>query len=356
MSRRRRRAVFAALLVAAPLLVVEGGFSAYEAHRAARRPSITQEDALCGYRLEVGLEGAVDGVDDGVEWRVRTNALGHRGADLAPVKPPGGFRVVCLGGSTTFGYGATSDDAAYPAVLQRLLAAAAPGRAVEVLNAGVPGWSSRNSIDNFAARLAHLDADLVLIKHNNNDLYETWNPAYQARAAWTPGEAPARGLLARLAGASGFVRWATRRAGRRALAVKREAFSPEGLAAFEANLLASVRLLRARGARPVLCTYPGVYPPTEAAAARMRFKGRALLAGTLKRCPLAYGALVEGLAAYNAAIRALARAEGVDLIDLEALVPREPALYVDYIHHDDAGLQVVAARVAQHIVAAGWLH
>lgn len=353
MRSRRRKAVFAALLVVGPLAAVEGGFSLYEASRAGRKPSIHEDDPLCGYRMKPHLEAEFDA--DGVDRRLTTNSLGHRGRDLAPDKPAGGYRIACLGGSTTFGYGATSDDATYPAVLERLLSAAAPGRRIEVFNAGVQGWNSRTSLDNFATRLANLRFDLVLIKHANNDLLETWSEAYRARSLRPPGEVPSRGPLDWLAGHSGFLRWAVRRAQRHALATKHDTFAPEGRAAFDRNLRALIAFVRATGARPVLCTYPSVFLPSEAEAARLRFKGRGLLAGTLKRIPLAYQAMYAGHRAYDAQLRETARAEGVDLIDLYTLVPQVPALYVDYIHHDDAGLQVVAGRVAQHIVKAGWL-
>src|SRR5690606_5375081 len=137
-----------------------------------------------------------------------------------------------------------------------LLAAAAPGREVEVFNAGVQGWSSRTSIDNFAARLAPLGFDIVIIKHAYNDLYESWHPGYVARSHRPPGELQEPGWLEWLARSSGFLRWAVRKAQESALARKRETHSPDGLAAFERNLKASVAFVRGVGARPVLCTYP----------------------------------------------------------------------------------------------------
>ena len=42
-----------------------------------------------------------------------TNALGFRGPDFEPVKPPGTLRVFCMGGSSTFGFH-NDDDETYP--------------------------------------------------------------------------------------------------------------------------------------------------------------------------------------------------------------------------------------------------
>ena len=57
-------------------------------------------------------------------------------------KEPGQFRIVCVGDSVTFGYNATTDKKAYPAVLQQLFDE--HSEAIEVINAGMPGFESRH--------------------------------------------------------------------------------------------------------------------------------------------------------------------------------------------------------------------
>jgi tetratricopeptide (TPR) repeat protein len=71
----------------------------------------------------------------------RTNAAGYRGADFAPPRD-GTLRIVALGDSCTFGLG-VREDAAWPKRLEALLSHAFEGIAdCEVLNLGVPGYSS----------------------------------------------------------------------------------------------------------------------------------------------------------------------------------------------------------------------
>ena len=48
----------------------------------------------------------------------RHNALGFRGAEVAVPKPPTAYRIVCLGGSTTYGDGVEDWHFTYPALLQ----------------------------------------------------------------------------------------------------------------------------------------------------------------------------------------------------------------------------------------------
>ena len=68
--------------------------------------------------------------EGGTEFTVRTNRLGYRGPD------PAQRAWICLGDSTTFGWGVEVEDA-FPAQLEAELLRR--GHKVEVLNAGVPG-------------------------------------------------------------------------------------------------------------------------------------------------------------------------------------------------------------------------
>ncbi|MCZ6675152.1 MAG: GDSL-type esterase/lipase family protein [Verrucomicrobia bacterium] len=102
------------------------------------------------------------------------NSLGWRGAEFELEKPAGTWRVVCLGGSTTYG---TTASTAYPAFLEELLRE--EGIEAEVINAGVPGWTSRESRINFELRVLPLDPDLVIIYHGRNDLIPQAYNGYQ---------------------------------------------------------------------------------------------------------------------------------------------------------------------------------
>jgi lysophospholipase L1-like esterase len=74
-------------------------------------------------------------------WEVRLDSRGFRTDEFASEKPPGTFRIACLGDSWTFGGNVGQDDA-YPQRLEALLRARPGGDGVEVLNLGVLGYSS----------------------------------------------------------------------------------------------------------------------------------------------------------------------------------------------------------------------
>ncbi|MGH7895937.1 MAG: hypothetical protein ACREQL_14790, partial [Candidatus Binatia bacterium] len=74
--------------------------------------------------------------------RVHVNALGARGPDLAPTRPPGVTRLLFLGDSVTWGGSYVDDDALFAAVAAHVLETSGPR--VEWLDAAVNGWGPQN--------------------------------------------------------------------------------------------------------------------------------------------------------------------------------------------------------------------
>jgi hypothetical protein len=98
----------------------------------------------------------------------RHNSRGFRGDEVVVPKPPGTTRIVCLGGSTTYGGGVPDYRLSYPNLLQTLLREHLRPE-IEVINAGVPGYSSLESLINLQLRVLEFDPDLVLIYHGINE-------------------------------------------------------------------------------------------------------------------------------------------------------------------------------------------
>ncbi|MBI3529604.1 MAG: hypothetical protein HY067_16750 [Betaproteobacteria bacterium] len=121
-------------------------------------------------------------------FRVEVNSLGFRGLEIQVPKPAGSFRIFALGESSTFGWkGARSHEEAWPALLEAKLQAAHPGRRIEVVNAGVPGYTSIEQRINFMLRISHLEPDGILIYHGNNDLNWSWIPDVETKLVYGRG-------------------------------------------------------------------------------------------------------------------------------------------------------------------------
>jgi lysophospholipase L1-like esterase len=97
------------------------------------------------------------------------NRLGYRGADIEIPKPDGIFRIVSLGGSTTYS-SSTSWEDAYPAQLQNILRDQYGYDNVEVVNGGVPGYTSWDVLANVVFRTRELEPDMLLIYDGINDI------------------------------------------------------------------------------------------------------------------------------------------------------------------------------------------
>ncbi len=107
---------------------------------------------------------------DGDSHQVSHNSLGFRGPNIEEQKPEGVYRILCLGGSSTYGHGPTSNATTWPGRLQTRLLEVMPERKIEVINGGCQGFTSYESLANYAFRGLALDPDLVIVYHAINDM------------------------------------------------------------------------------------------------------------------------------------------------------------------------------------------
>lgn len=94
-----------------------------------------------------------------LRWTIRTDAEGFRGPLVAPAHA--GMRILTLGDSCTFGF-RVNDDQIYPARL-------APACAAQVVDAGVPGYTTYQGKRLLRALLGAQHPDVVTIAFGAND-------------------------------------------------------------------------------------------------------------------------------------------------------------------------------------------
>ena len=99
------------------------------------------------------------------------NSLGYRGREFSVEKPDGTFRIVVLGGSTTYTIAVEDNEKTFTRQLENILRDSYGYEAVEVINAGAGGYSSWESLINLEFRVLDLDPDLVIIYHGTNDVH-----------------------------------------------------------------------------------------------------------------------------------------------------------------------------------------
>lgn len=288
---------------------------------------------------------------EGGQYSFSINSLGMRSAEMSAKKPPGVYRIFCLGGSTTYGTGATSNDKTYPAQLERLLntlaadGRAPAGRRYEVGNCGVSGWSTVENLINLELKLVEFEPDSILLYDGVNDgrmiQAQGFVPDYShlrtslSIPLLSPFERFLLGnvrLYARLTRGTE----ANEQSGKLAtylfvpeadkLAIpSKEGINEEGLAVFRRNEASMIAIARQHGIEPVLSTMA------------MRDPAGNYLGGYMLRA--------------NQLLRDLARQEKVPLIDVDKELSNQTPLYDDWVHFNDKGelrhAQVVVEQAAK---------
>jgi lysophospholipase L1-like esterase len=100
-------------------------------------------------------------------WKLRTSSLGIRNDEVDPAKPSGSFRVIVLGDSWTVGVNLDVEQTTVRR-LGAMLAAAAPGARVEVINYGLIGGKAETG-RRLVPRILGLHPDLVVVAYAQND-------------------------------------------------------------------------------------------------------------------------------------------------------------------------------------------
>ncbi len=291
--------------------------------------------AFVGYGLKLDAKGV--------------NSRGFRDLEVATQRKPGVPRIACLGGSTTEGED-EGRTGAFPHLLQEILSQRLGGP-VEVMNFGISGWTSAESMVNYFLNVQDFEPDVVIVHHAVNDVRPRLWPNYRTdyahfRRPWTE---PSYGAVGRF-----LIRSSVLVA---ALELKRHAdftlnalvgvpledtarqmeqsqLLPETTRAFRRNIESIAAHVEAVGGKALLATMPA--SPFD------------------KHYPGVVGERIRpGLREHNEILRNLAQAEGWALVDLERkFQAREAELskhFKDHVHVTRAGNRVKAEMISDRL-------
>ena len=294
-------------------------------NRALDYPDVFQKDHDLFWRMCPNRE-AESRFFEGRTYR--TNDWGLRGGPIGPRKER---RILTLGNSCTFGWGLDEADT-YPARLQQLV-----GPGVDVINGGVPGYSSYQGRVFFEEDLHKLEPDIVLVMFGWNDIWAAANGIPDKEQEFPP--------RAVIAVQNQLSRLHTYRLLKKLLLSPIEQ-NPDSLFSrqhpiyrvspedFAANLRAICREVRESGGVPVLMTAP---LPSE------KFF---VISGTSAN-------VLRFRAAYNQITRDVAGSEDVRLIDLERDLDGRVRAFdnpsLDPMHFNAAANALAAELIAEAI-------
>jgi len=304
------------------------------------------------YRLKPGFSAPSDDGGPGTHH----NAMGFRDDFVDEPKRPGTLRILCLGGSTTYGVSVSNNNQTYPAYLEQYLNGAYRiGRwdRVQVYNLGVGGYTSREVLANLKAYGLALDPDVILIQSAINDVAPRFYDELQCdyshfRKTMTP---LSPNFLQRTAYRSRFILFTAWQFGLiEPLTLQSRtqypAPSPDVALANlgnnssdcyrryleEAINLAETNEIEIWLLSQIYLDIPAFQAPTP----------------ELQRLDEAYR---SGLSDHNQVIRGLCKSTSARLIDIDKLMPRRPALFKDPIHMRATGNQEKAEIIAKTLQA-----
>ena len=96
------------------------------------------------------------------------NSEGFRGPEFSKDKADNTYRIIAVGGSTTFGSGVT-DENTWPRILEKKLQNLSESKNIEVINAGIGAITSFNESKLIKEKLIHYKPDLIIVYDGFND-------------------------------------------------------------------------------------------------------------------------------------------------------------------------------------------
>ncbi len=283
-----------------------------------------------------------------------SNALGYRGDEIQVPKPDGVFRIIALGDSET--YGTTNpNNQSYPYLLQQILRDEYGYANVEVVNAGVFGYTSWNTLADLTLRGVGLQPNLVIVNEGGNDVIpREVSPDCYSRPSPFLGLDPRREIHARPADVSSSALYrlvaihfgwmknpAETVVDTLPSTVGCDAGSKDDVAQnieanapiyFERNIRSMIGVAQAHHFPIMFTTY--AYNPNS---------------------PYAYPYWRAGVAEDNVVTARVAQETGVLFLDYAAIAPTDAEFWNDSIHMTGAGNRNQAEAVARFLVDHGVL-
>jgi len=123
---------------------------------------VYQQDGPLAYHLRPNSRGMF------CECPISINSNGFRGAEI-PADKKDAYRIVVLGESTTFGFTIYADEKPWCELLEKMIQERLkPGRPVEVINGGTPGYGISENLYRLPTQILPLKPDLIISYHGYN--------------------------------------------------------------------------------------------------------------------------------------------------------------------------------------------
>lgn len=289
-------------------------------HRPGQRPKLKPGAELNGWMYQISIN----------DW-------GFRGQ--TPTAPPSDnrVRIWCIGGSTTFDIYAPTDAQTWPAQLQSLLQDAHPDKAIEVINAGIPGEIYAGSLSDIQRYARELHPNWVVMYHGPNDLREILSLNHKAEGAAPPS------LLEQ--GDFALFRVLKRNLQQKRLlpaSWSEHRFSRAHRDELERRIHAFLRGIQPLQIKPILATHAFRAAPEDTGPTAQQNVGEAVL--LFQQSP---ENSIESLDSYNLLVTETAQRYSIPLADVRSAVPSDAQYWGDATHFKAPGSLLAAQKIAE---------
>ena len=275
---------------------------------------------------------------------IRSNSLGLRGREIAATRSPDSVRIAVVGASTVMGVTAPDNEHTFPSLLEARLRAQHRGVDVEVINAGITGYTLVDEQAMLEKRVAPLHPDLIVLYPGFNDFAPYCKPG-----RWRP--TPALQGLPMLAMPEW---WMTddmvlknTEFLRRAPPAVSSNKDPDtiDLSSYRAQVASVIRSARSRGMPLLVATVARSFRPEQVPELQ-----QALSAELQSALPcFSLGGLHRLFDRHNDILKTEARAAGVTVLELDRIIPGGDRYFSGTTHFAKAGEEAAAAALADLI-------
>ncbi len=276
--------------------------------------------------------------------RIQVNSLGFRSPELTVPKPPNSIRLAFLGGSTTWCAEVSGNKHTWPFLVWEELQKTYPDVTFDFLNAGVPGYSTKESLVTLKTRVAQLNPDIIVVYHATNDI------SYDSRSL-----AMQRGLYEGKPESDSWLgqwslTWFLIEKNLQVMMRTRQAAQGESHLVLEKDQLSSDFRRRLRA---LVVASKAIAPLVAVATFSHQFRKEQNSKEQLDAANTAIyympymnvKGLFQAFHEYNRVIRDVAQSSEIILIDKEHAIPGDRTHFNDSVHFTDQGSQAMAHRV-----------
>jgi len=278
------------------------------------------------------------------------------------------IRIATIGGSTTANLN-LSYDQNWPGYLGNLIQREFPNKKIRVINAGIPGFDTAQSIGNLALRVMPFKPDIVIIYHAYNDLKAIrhdieFKPDYSHIHNKPYGfENQPNWLIKLLSNSMLYIRtrnllseYKLKKLPDSTRTNRLSKVPNESLTTFEEHIRILVAIAKSGGASVILSSFATLHDPNLAwdtsndAIKTLSDFQRSSIGKVYYFIPgLTIPAIFDGLKRYNKILHGIAIREKVEWVDNGNLVPHKDEYFVDRVHFTPLGAKLMAENFAPHV-------